>query len=49
MSKDIEEEVKYKLIQLMEEKKRPKETMYPKNSKDKEKEKEMREQIDKIM
>jgi hypothetical protein len=47
MNKDHEEVTRHRLIEKIEERKIPKSTLYPSNSK--EKDKNIKEQIDKIM
>ena len=48
MSKDIEEITRHKLMETLEERKKPKSTLYP-TSKQMEKEKNIKQQIDMIM
>lgn len=49
MSKDFEENSRYKLMQTMEERKKPKATLYPNNTNGKDNKEQVREQIDKMM
>lgn len=48
MSKDTEENLRYKLMQTLEDRTKPKNTIYPNNSQGKDV-KDTKEQIDKIM
>jgi len=48
MSKDTEENVRYKLMQTIEDRKKPKNTLYPNNNQGKDVT-EVKEQINKLM
>jgi len=49
MSKDTEENSRYKLMQTIEERKKPRNTLYPNNTNGKDNKEQVKEQIDKLM
>lgn len=49
MSKDVEENVRWKLMQTLEERKKPKNTLYPTNTNGKEDKEQVKEKINKLL
>ena len=49
MSKDTEETVRHKLMQTLDDRKKPKNTLYPTNNHNNKDTKEVKEQINKLM